>query len=153
MPPGTLVASVSLNQGSPAQARLAIIDTAPHSADAAIIAAEAADLVLVPCRPGILDLHAIGSTAWIVKLAGKPAFVILNAPRPALLQKPGGGQCFGSSPLVAEAKFLPDPGEVVAAYRIVPPLLCGMVLQHLQPADHLLPTFPCLRRLARRLVA
>ena len=52
MPPGTLVASVSLNQGSPAQARLAIIDTAPHSADAAIIAAEAADLVLVPCRPG-----------------------------------------------------------------------------------------------------
>ncbi len=74
-------------------------------------------------------------------------------PRPALLQKPGGGQSFGSSPLVAEAKFLPDPGEVVAAYRIVPPLLCGMVLQHLQPADHLLPTFPCLRRLARRLVA
>src|SRR5271155_5702130 len=38
--------------------------------------------------------------------------------RPALLQKPGGGQSFGSSPLVVEAKFLPDPGEVVAAYRI-----------------------------------
>jgi hypothetical protein len=38
--------------------------------------------------------------------------------RPALLQKPGGGQSFVSSPLVVEAKFLPDPGEVVAAYRI-----------------------------------
>ena len=67
--------------------------------------------------------------------------------------KPGGGQSFGSSPLVAEAKFLPDPGEVVAAYRIVLPRLCRLVLQHLQPADHLLPTFPCLDRLARRLVA
>ena len=43
--------------------------------------------------------------------------------RPALLQKPGGGQSFGSSPLVVEAKFLPDPGEVVAAYRIVTPWL------------------------------
>ena len=38
-------------------------------------------------------------------------------------EKRGGGQSFGSSPLVAEAKFLPDPGEVVAAYRTVPPLL------------------------------
>jgi hypothetical protein len=47
-----------------------------------------------------------------------------------------------ASPLVAEAKFLPDPGEAVAAYRIDPPVLCGMVLQHLQSADHLLPTFP-----------
>jgi hypothetical protein len=31
-----------------------------------------ADLVLVPCRPGILDLRAIGSTARIVKVAGTP---------------------------------------------------------------------------------
>jgi hypothetical protein len=99
---------------------------------------------------------------FLVELRGfEPPTSAVQAParaagsrlRPALLQKPGGGQSFGSSPLVAEAKFLPDPGEVVAAYRIVPPLLCGMVLQHLQPADHLLPTFPCLRRLARRLVA
>lgn len=56
--------------------------------------------------------------------------------------KPGGGQSFDSSMLVAEAKFLPDPGEVVAAYRIIPPLPCGLILQDLQPADHLLPPFP-----------
>jgi chromosome partitioning protein len=34
----------------------------------------------VPCRPGILDLRAIGSTARIVKLAGKPAFALNAAP-------------------------------------------------------------------------
>jgi hypothetical protein len=36
----------------------------------------------------------------------------------ANLARSFGCQSFGSSPLVVEAKFLPDPGEVVAAYRI-----------------------------------
>jgi chromosome partitioning protein len=62
-----------------AGAALVIIDSAPHSADAAVAAAEAADLILIPCRAGILDLRAIATTARIVKVAGKPAFVILNA--------------------------------------------------------------------------
>ena len=60
-------------------AKLALIDTAPHSGDVAITAAEAADLILIPCRAGILDLRAIGTTARIVKLAGKTAYVVLNA--------------------------------------------------------------------------
>jgi chromosome partitioning protein len=59
-------------------ADIAIIDTAPHSGEVALAAAEAADLVLIPCRPGILDLRAIGTTARAVKLAGKPAYVVLN---------------------------------------------------------------------------
>jgi chromosome partitioning protein len=63
-------------------ADLAIIDTAPHSGDEALAAAEAADLVLIPCRPGILDLRAIGTTARVVKLAGKPAYVVLNTVPP-----------------------------------------------------------------------
>lgn len=61
-----------------AGASLVIIDSAPHSADAAVAAAEAADLILTPCRPGILDLRAIATTARIVKLVGKPGFVVLN---------------------------------------------------------------------------
>ena len=52
---------------------------APHGRGAAPASAEAADLVLIPCRPGILDLRAIGMTARAVKLAGKPAYVVLNA--------------------------------------------------------------------------
>jgi chromosome partitioning protein len=63
-------------------ADLAIIDSAPYAGDVALAAAEAADFVLIPCRPGILDLRAIGATARIVKLGGKPAYVVLNAMPP-----------------------------------------------------------------------
>jgi chromosome partitioning protein len=63
-------------------ADLVLIDTAPHAGDVALAAAESADLVLIPCRAGILDLRAIGTTARAVKLAGKPAYVVLNAVPP-----------------------------------------------------------------------
>jgi chromosome partitioning protein len=67
-------------------AGLALIDTAPHSADAAIVAAEVADLIIIPFRPGILDLRAIATTARLAKVADKPTFALLshappNAPR------------------------------------------------------------------------
>src|SRR5271170_5623966 len=61
---------------------LVLIDSAPHSGDDALAAAEAADLILIPCRAAILDLRAIATTARIAKLAGKPAFVVLNAVPP-----------------------------------------------------------------------
>lgn len=63
-------------------ASIAFIDTAPHASDAALASAEIADLVLIPCRPGILDLRAIGMTARAVKLADVPAYVVLNAMPP-----------------------------------------------------------------------
>ena len=59
--------------------RLVLIDTAPHSENTALAAARAADLVLIPCRPAILDLRAIGHTIDLVKLAGTPGMVVLNA--------------------------------------------------------------------------
>jgi chromosome partitioning protein len=58
------------------------IDTAPHDSDAALAAAEAADIILIPCRPGILDLRAISTTVRAVKLSGKLAYIILNAMTP-----------------------------------------------------------------------
>jgi chromosome partitioning protein len=67
-------------------AKLVVIDTAPHSETAALAAVRAADLVLIPCRAGILDLRAIGTTAELVKLAQKPAFVMLNAMPPRATQ-------------------------------------------------------------------
>lgn len=66
-------------------AAITFIDTAPHASEVALAAAEAADLVLIPCRPGILDLRAIGTTARAIKLAGKPAYVVLNAMPPRAL--------------------------------------------------------------------
>jgi chromosome partitioning protein len=63
-------------------AGLVLIDTAPHSESASLAAARAADLVLIPCRPGILDLRAIGTSAELARIAGKKAYVVLNAMPP-----------------------------------------------------------------------
>ena len=63
-------------------AALAIIDTAPHSEATALAAARAADLIVIPCRPAILDLRAIHATVDLAKLAGKPACILLNAVPP-----------------------------------------------------------------------
>jgi chromosome partitioning protein len=60
-------------------AELVIIDTAPHSESSALAAARAADLVLIPCRPAILDLKAIGTSGDLAALAKKEAVVVLNA--------------------------------------------------------------------------
>lgn len=58
---------------------LCIIDTPPAAGPQALTAAEAADLVLIPCRPSLVDLDAIRRTAQLVKSARVPAFVIFNA--------------------------------------------------------------------------
>lgn len=71
-----------LRQPEGGGAAITFIDTAPHATEAALAAAEAADLVLIPCRAGILDLRAIGTTARAIKLSSKPAYVILNAMPP-----------------------------------------------------------------------
>ena len=60
-------------------AELAIIDTAPHASDAALAAAQASDLTLVPCRASVADLHAIRASLDICRVAGVRARVVLNA--------------------------------------------------------------------------
>ena len=60
-------------------ADLAVIDTAPHSEASALAAARAADLALVPLRPGVLDLRALGTTAELCAIAQARTAVALNA--------------------------------------------------------------------------
>jgi len=55
------------------------VDTAPHSDSAALEAAQRADLVLIPCRPAILDLEAITNTLNFLRTTGTPVLVVLNA--------------------------------------------------------------------------
>ena len=55
------------------------LDTAPHSGSTALKAAWAADLVLIPCRPAILDLEAITNTLAFLSTTGKPVAAVLNA--------------------------------------------------------------------------
>ena len=61
------------------EAKFVFIDTAPHSENIALKAAKIADIVLIPCRAGILDIKAIESSLNTCKLAQKKAIVILNA--------------------------------------------------------------------------
>ena len=57
---------------------LLLIDTAPHSNKAAAVSAQYADLVLIPCRPSVLDINAIQSTLDTLKLTSTPAAIVLN---------------------------------------------------------------------------
>ncbi len=58
---------------------LLFLDTAPHSDSAALEAAKASDLVIIPCRPAILDMEAITNTLDLVRTTNTPVFVVLNA--------------------------------------------------------------------------
>ena len=58
---------------------LVVVDTAPHADHAALQAARAADLVVIPCRPSTFDIAAISATLDSCKLADKQAAVVLNA--------------------------------------------------------------------------
>ena len=71
--------SAVLSAARRAGASVAVVDTAPHAADAALKAARASDLVIIPCRPATADLVAIGATIDLLRIAGTPAVVIVNA--------------------------------------------------------------------------
>ncbi len=65
---------------------LCVVDTRPSAGADAATAAALADLVLIPTRPAIFDLRAIGPTVDIVAAAKVRAFIVLNgtpAPRGA----------------------------------------------------------------------
>lgn len=71
-----------LEQARSQSADLVIIDSAPNADAASLAAARAADLILIPCRPAAFDLNAIGTTLNLAAVAGKPAYVVLNAVPP-----------------------------------------------------------------------
>lgn len=59
---------------------LAIVDTPARVEQAAAEAAKVADLVLIPCKPSILDLETLRTTAELVQGRSKrPPLVVLNA--------------------------------------------------------------------------
>lgn len=87
---------------------LALIDTPPSAGPQALAAAQAADLILVPCRPSLVDLDAIKRTALLVKSTGIEAFVVFNAAAP------------GATTLLADA------GAIVQAAGLA---VCPVVLR------------------------
>ncbi len=55
-----------------------VIDTSPHGEPPAVMAARVADLVVIPARPSVLDLEAIGTSVQIVETVEKPGVIVLN---------------------------------------------------------------------------
>lgn len=60
-------------------ADLLIIDTPPLADRTSLLAAKAADFILIPCRPAKFDIEAIEMTRDVAALAKKPAAVVINA--------------------------------------------------------------------------
>ena len=58
---------------------LLVVDSAPHTGPEVPQIARAADAVLIPCRPSAFDLAAVGNAVEIVRAAGVPAALVLNA--------------------------------------------------------------------------
>ena len=71
--------AITLDAAKASGARFAFIDTAPHAESPALAAARSADLVVIPTRPGILDLRAIGASIEIASLAKRRAVLVINA--------------------------------------------------------------------------
>ena len=76
-----------------------VLDTAPNADQVVSLAARAADLVLIPCRPATFDLQAIETTLMLAKAAMKPAYVVLNAvpPRSAVGKEAADGLVAGGA--------------------------------------------------------
>ena len=105
-----------------------IIDTAPHNEAAALDAARAADLVIVPCQPSIMDLRAMRKTADLLRLVKVPAVAVLNN------VPPSGTVADEAAEMIAEALGLPvcpiRIGDRVAYSRC---LISGQVAQEIEP--------------------
>lgn len=99
--------AAKIEQAKAQGAQFIVIDTPPHADSAASRAVEVADLVLVPCRPSAFDLAAVQTTARLVTMMRKPAFIVFTAGAP-------------NAPRVYE-----DAGELVSGFGLPP---CPVVI-------------------------
>jgi chromosome partitioning protein len=104
-----------------------VIDTAPHSDSAALEAAKAADLVLVPCRPAILDIEAITNTLDLVKTTGTPIAVVMNAVAPQ------GGEATEAAEAIAALDVQVCPIQIRQRVAFSRALISGQTVQEFEP--------------------
>jgi len=58
---------------------LVLIDSPPNAGPDAVDIAAPADLILIPCRPGVFDVSAVRKTIEIANTANKPYLVVLSS--------------------------------------------------------------------------
>ena len=105
---------------------LVVLDTPPRTSEAALEAAKAADLVLVPVRPLINDMETLPALREVVTFAGSPpAFVVVNGAsvqgtRHLDAQKAAEGMGFKVCPVVLHQRSAygdaPSVGKGVTEY-------------------------------------
>jgi chromosome partitioning protein len=100
---------------------LVIIDTAPHSSADSSTCARLSDHVVIPTRPAILDLDAIGATTVIVSEIRASCAIVLNACPPPKL--------FGEPHIVSEAR------EALKHYGLP---VCGVAISQRAAFSHAL---------------
>lgn len=72
-----------LDASRKAKIDLAVIDTAGRNDESSLNVARAADLVLIPCRPNMVEIETLTAVRDLLMLAGNPpAFVLLNGVHP-----------------------------------------------------------------------
>lgn len=59
-----------------------IVDTPPHAGQISYLIAEQVDFNLIPCRPSLFDLRAIGKTVDMIAHLNAPAGIVINAAPP-----------------------------------------------------------------------
>ncbi|MCE6967292.1 ParA family partition ATPase [Cereibacter sphaeroides] len=74
--PGNLEAYLA--QAREDDADFVVIDTPPHAGATIDAAVRAADLVVIPIRPGPFDIDAAAGTVEILKQSGKPGIFVLS---------------------------------------------------------------------------
>jgi len=112
------------------EGHLAILDTAPNSDSITLQAARAADFVLIPCRPAILDLEAIASTLDLVRTTKTPAVVVLNAVAPV------GTEAQEAAEAITELDTEVCPVRLVSRVAFSRALISGQAAQEIEPAGN-----------------
>ena len=104
-----------------------ILDTAPHSDSAALEAAKVSDVILIPCRPAVLDIEAISSTLALVKTTGKPIYVVLNAVAPQGRESAEAAEAIGALSVDV------CPVRLVNRVAFARSLISGLTAQEFEP--------------------
>ena len=128
VPPSRLAAE--LQRCADAGTDLAIIDTPPRagSDNAAQVAARVADLVLLPCRPSVLDVEAVADTAARVRaVTAAPVVAVLNGCAPR------GQDADQVAAALAGVDVLVAPVRIGQRIVLARSLLAGQVAQETEP--------------------
>jgi chromosome partitioning protein len=81
-----------------------LIDTAPVVSEVVVEAMRAAKMLIIPARPGFLDLEAVRETADLVRCCNRPYAVVFNGAPP---------KCDGSEALmVSESRAFLDKHQI-----------------------------------------